>query len=157
MGRVSEKNSCFRTKRQICEDITFVLNAPMSWGSQHAVIAQALWVWSEFDGKYHGCRYWSQSAWSNRQTIKGLRHDHAVPKKLLIGRMKELRTVATVELVQDVLERNCIGVVVTLDEDRLLSRSGLQASMPPNSDDDPFSRYRAAGITIRQADSDSAI
>lgn len=156
MARIPERNPRFRTKRQICEDVAHILNAPLAWGTQHAVIAEALWVWSEFDGKYAGCRRWSEKAWAMRHVVKELRHDHAVPKKLLIERLKRLTSTATVNDVEEVLQRYCIGVVITRDEDRLLNRIGLQSCLPDGCDDDPLARYRAADIALRASPTDTA-
>lgn len=150
MGRIPESNPRFRTKGQICQDVCYVLNAPIPWGTQFAVVAEALWVWSEFEGKYRGCRQWSKSAQGKFTDERELRHDHAVPKKYLIGRLAERRGSATVERVRLLLDAHCIGVVITRDQDNLLTKKGLRASMPPGWDGtDPLARYRAAGIALK--------
>lgn len=148
MARIPERNPRFRTKDQIASDLAVILNSPVSWGTQHAVIAEALWVWSEFDGKYAGCKNWSIRAWANRRNIKGLRHDHAVPKKVLIAQLRELAGHATPEKVRDLFNHFCIGVVITLEEDRLLTKKGFNSALPAG-ETDPWSRYKAAGISLR--------
>ncbi len=155
MARIPEKSPRYRSKSQICEDLAHVLNTTVSWGTQHAVIAEALWVWSEFDGKYQGCKNWSEGAWAARLNTKVLRHDHAVPKKILIEHLTKLIGKATSNSVCEILERLCIGVVITKDEDELLTRQGLRSKLPDGKLD-PWSRYRRAGIIIRRACDSSA-
>jgi hypothetical protein len=147
MGRIPEKNPRFRTKEQICADVAVVLNAPLSWGTQHAVIAEALWVWTEFDGKYDGCRVWSESAWASRSSKKELRHDHAIPKALLVEQLRLLRNKASVEDVREILDQN-VGVVITKAEDAILTGCGLRSNLPVNEQFDPMSRYRVASINV---------
>src|SRR5205809_3353602 len=62
VGRVSQKHPRYRTKEVIVNDIAFVLNAPLSYGSRWAVLRDAAWVWTEFHGKYKGCPYWTKMA-----------------------------------------------------------------------------------------------
>lgn len=152
MARVPERNPRYRTKEQICGDLATLLNAPITWGTQFAAIGEALWVWSEFDGKYSGCKYWSKNAWSLKSDRKELRHDHAVPKKVVLERLEALRGDATSAKVRKVFDAWCIGVVITRDEDATLTRCGLRSRMPDNWDEkDQWSRYRAAKIAIRWA------
>src|SRR5690606_35099406 len=54
-----------RTKERIAQDIAAVLNAPADWLSpraKNAVLKNAIWAWTQFDGKYKGCKTWSQAA-----------------------------------------------------------------------------------------------
>jgi hypothetical protein len=149
MARIVEKNPRFRTKRRIAEDVAFVLNAPLSWGTQYAVIAETLWVWSEFDGKYKGCKYWSERAWARRDDkTKMLRHDHAVPKKILIAELRKLSGTATPDQIERLLGSYCIGVVITKEEDDLLNDNGHRSTLP-GEELDPWARYRKAGIVLR--------
>ena len=54
------------------------------------MLSEATWVWTEFEGKYHGCEYWSEAAWKLQDQQKMLVHEHAVPKSLVIQRLLEL-------------------------------------------------------------------
>jgi hypothetical protein len=151
MARIVETNPRFRTKVQICSDVACVLNAQLSWGTQFAVLAEAFWVWSEFDGKYSGCRFWSVNAWKQQHELRSLRHDHAIPKKVLVERLIQLRGDATETSVHKVLESWCFGVVITKAEDDRLTSFGLRARMPSDWDlADPWARYRHAGIALRK-------
>ena len=153
MARIPQKNERFRTKEQIVTDVVHLLNAPVSWGTKHAVIAEAFWVWTEFDGKYEGCRFWSQSAWVARKEAKHLRHDHAVPKKVLFEELRGMEGRATVPGVRQLFESWCIGVVITVAEDARLTKMRLRAAMPLGWDrSDAFARYVRAQILLKAHD-----
>ena len=95
MTRIATTSDRHRSKAQISRDLATVLNSGLHWGTQHAVIGQAAWVWSEFNGKYDGCQYWSPAAWRIRRQKQRLMHEHLVPKKLLIERLRTLQGRAT--------------------------------------------------------------
>jgi len=151
MPRIPERNGRYRTKQEVCEDISTVLNLPLRWGTQYAVLADACWVWSEFDGKYDGCAYWSRKAWAARDSRKHLRHDHVVPKQLIVQELKAIRGKATPKRVRQVLAKWCVGAVITIDEDRRLTKLGLRARMPDDWNGiDSWARYTLARIALRK-------
>ena len=156
MPRIPESNPRFRSKAQICADLSRLLNLKVSWGTQHAALAEACWVWSEFEGKYAGCLRWSQKAaktWKAHRTTKDLRHDHIVPKRLIISRLKKMLGTATPEKVKGVLEKWCMGAVITRDEDRTLTSLGLRSKMPDGWDrKNALARYQLASISLRSSD-----
>jgi hypothetical protein len=145
MARIAEQNRRYRSKDQICEDVAFILNAPLCWGTKFAVLAEAVWVWSEFDGKYKGCRYWSRCALREEDT-KRLIHEHAVPKSVIIEKLEKRRN-STPASVRGILSTYCIGVVITKKEDQKLTDQGFRKIMPEAWDrKDIWARYRRAGI-----------
>ena len=158
MARISEKHPRFRTKRQIAEDVAFILNAPVTYGTKFAVLHEACWVWTEFDGKYKGCRYWTKAAILARAVDKKakLKHEHIVPKKVVINALLELPD-KNADSVYAIMDRFLIGVVVTPEEDAVLS-GAHSATMPPEFFDptspcfqDPwlrYSPYRAYGLEV---------
>ena len=149
MPRIPEKNRRFRTKDEICRDVAFILLAPLAYGTKFAVLADVVWAWSEFHGKIDGCPYWSEAAWLAKSKPRGLMHEHVVPKKVVIDKLLSLEAPSTEE-VRDVLDRFCIGVVVTREEDARMTRLGLRSEMPENWDGvDPWARYAKAGIALR--------
>lgn len=113
MGRIREGHRCYRTKDEIVRDIVFVLNAPLAYGTQEAVLRNACWVWTESDGKYDGCAYWSKAAKTQellyvKQQLDGLEppkveriHEHIVPKQIVCQLLRELSP-ATPEAVRDI-------------------------------------------------------
>lgn len=64
---------------------------------------------------------------SRRIAKKGLRHEHTVPRMVLAKRIIE--NDLTMEKIYELLIRHCRAVVVTKEEDQLLSKHGLK-SMP---------------------------
>jgi hypothetical protein len=67
-----------------------VLQSSLSYGTKHAVLAEVVWVWSEFDGKYTGCPHWSRAAAAAREAGEKARsfvHEHVVPKRIIIERL----------------------------------------------------------------------
>lgn len=148
MAKGSRNRRRHRSKEDICRDVAYVLAAPLTEGTKIAVLNDALWTWSEFDGKIDGCRWWSEAACAIRENRKQLIHEHLVPRKVLIERLLELEGPAT-DNVARVLQQ-CIGVVITKDEDRLLNMHGLRSKMPKDcSEDDQLGRYRFANIAVR--------
>ena len=155
MVRLSVNNPRFRSKEQIAADVAFILTAPISYGTKYSVVSQACWAWTEFDGKYFGCRFWSKKALvqAKKTLKKDLRHEHLVPRKVLVAMLMEV-VEPTPEKVRELLDQFCIGVVVTKAEDELLSK-GLRSRMPREFDDpqhedyrDPWLRYRRCGIAV---------
>lgn len=150
MARISEKNPRFRSKDTICRDLAQVLNADLSYGTKFAVVSEITWVWSEFDGKHQGCKYWSSTALRSRLPNKHLVHEHIVPKKVIVNSLMN-EVGRTPERIYDFLERFCIGVVVTKDEDTALNSAGLRSKMPEDWDgEDPWARYKAVGIQVEK-------
>ena len=148
MGKIPEKNARFRTKEQIVADIVVMLKANITYGTRYAVLADVAWVWSEYHGKYGGCRYWSKRALGMKDNTKTLCHEHIVPKKVIIDKILALKS-PTKPKVNEILERYCIGCVVTRDEDKKLIKAGLRSAMPGNWDGvDPWARYKNVGIKV---------
>lgn len=149
MPRIPQSNPRYRTKAELCSDLAFVLNSNLHYGTKHAVLAEATWVWTEFDGKYDGCEHWSEAAWAFRGQPQNLIHEHVIPKKLVIERLLKLVS-PTASSVQQILESYCKGVVITREEDTRLNRLGLRSKMPSDWDEkDVWARYTVAQIVRR--------
>jgi hypothetical protein len=149
MPRIPTKNPRYRTKSELCRDVAVVLNSSLHYGTKHAVLSEATWVWTEFEGKYHGCEYWSEAAWKLQDQQKMLVHEHAVPKSIVIQRLLELSN-PTADLVNQLLVSYCKGAVLTREEDARLNGLGLRSRMPDDWDEqDVWARYAIAGILLR--------
>lgn len=72
-----------RSREQLVADATVALSTALSVGSKYALLDNILWTWSNLDGKYDGCRWWSEAALRARDA---LRHEHAIPRRVLIER-----------------------------------------------------------------------
>ncbi|MWJ26727.1 hypothetical protein GPM19_00645 [Halomonas sp. ZH2S] len=152
MARISEKNARFRSKETICNDLARVLSADLSYGTKFAVVSEITWVWSEFDGKHKGCKYWSSKALQSGLPYRELVHEHIVPKKILINSIiNDIEN--SPQKIYGFLQRFCVGVVVTRDEDFLLNAAGLRSKMPENWDGrDPWARYSEVEIRVEKLD-----
>ncbi len=148
MGRISKSNPRYRTKSEICADVAIVLNSKLHYGTKYSVFDNVLWVWTEFEGKYKGCEYWSKAALQLGEDEKRLVHEHAVPKKILIDMLMQHPS-PTADSVRQLLQNYCKAAVITKAEDAVLNRLGLRSKMPSDWDrKDPWARYKAAGIVL---------
>ena len=84
-------------------DVVFALTSrregKLSVPGQRSILRAVMSAWTEFDGKYKGCRYWSQLAIGvmlqhtragKRGWKKRFCHEHVVPKECV---MKMLRSI----------------------------------------------------------------
>lgn len=150
MARISEKNPRFRTKDAMCKDLSKVLNADLSHGTKVAVLNEIFWVWSEFDGKISGCKYWSKKAKKEYEINKKVKliHEHIVPREVLRKMIFDMDS-PTPKSLKEILSKYCIGVVVTKEEDEALDALGLRSEMPENWDgSDAWARYKMANIIL---------
>ena len=132
------------------EDIAKILSAQdLSYGTKFVVLADATWVWSEFDGKYTGCKYWSIAA-GEAKSDKDRCHEHVIPKKCIILKLFELDS-PTGESVYKILDTYCVGAVITRAEDKKLTKAGFRFSMPPDWDKiNVWARYLHADIKMKE-------
>ncbi len=159
MVQIKSGNPRFRSKEDIAEDIAFILRAPVKYGTKFAVLAEAMWVWTESTGKYEGCPYWTPLAMAvyavnrmrKRGKYHGLRHEHVVPKRVVMDMLESLET-PTPEAVHAICEKFLHAVVVTVEEDSFLNLD-YQSTMPAEFEDltsehyhDPWLRYRRCSI-----------
>ncbi|MCZ2128631.1 MAG: hypothetical protein LC099_12805 [Anaerolineales bacterium] len=71
-----------------------------------------------------------------------------MPKNIIIDRLVNLSAPSS-KSVEGVLQRFCIGVVVTAEEDQRLNKLGLRAKMPEGWNGvDPWARYAEAKIEV---------
>lgn len=89
-----------------------MLAAPLSFGTKYAVLDDALWKWSEFYGKHDGCPYWPVEGRKIGGPAKALRHEHLIPRSVLIAELMAKPPEAA-EALMVWLNRHCPGVVVT--------------------------------------------
>src|SRR5271156_3630567 len=130
MPRIADKNLRYRTKSELCNDIAFVLNSSLHYGSKYAVLSDATWVWTEFEGKHVGCEHWSEAAWNIRARLKErpnpLVHEHVIPKGIVIERLLRL-PIKTADSVNELMVKYCKGAVITKVEDDCLNSHGLRS------------------------------
>src|ERR1035437_10067596 len=157
---ISKTNPRYRTKEDLVRDMTYVLKAAsLSYGTKYAVLEDASWTWTEFDGKYHGCAYWTEKAHAQRLQVsksemsKYFRHEHAVPKAVAAKMLLDLK-LPTEEQVKEICDKFLVGVVVTIEENAVLNRADGRTMPPeffdPSSDKfhDKLLRYKVNEITV---------
>lgn len=107
-----------------------------------------MWVWSEFNGKHQGCKFWSEKALSSGLQNKHLIHEHLVPRKVLMNKLFS-EVIPDKQNIFEFLDTYCVGVVVTKDEDNMLNKIGLRSEMPSDWDNkDPWARYKKVAIKV---------
>jgi len=155
---MKSKSKNHRTKEEMAKDVLAALNAPMSYRAKEVVLSDVFSAWTEFEGKYKGCSYWSEGAWQLRYECnwkKNVRHEHGIPKKVLKKQLLSLEN-PTEEKVADYLDCFLIGVVVTIEEDKSLNerfKSEMPQAFWKKGQEyylDVFARYKLCGIKVGQ-------
>lgn len=129
-----------------------ILDMDLSYGTKFCVVSEIIWVWSEFNGKHKGCKYWSEEAlrvWSvQKPSVKELVHEHLVPRKVLIHKLFN-EVEHEQNKIYEFLDKFCIGIVVTKAEDKALNNAKLNSKMPDDWDNkDPWARYTAINLRV---------
>lgn len=165
--------SIFREKGVIAKDIfTIINNNELHYGTKYYCVHNAIGIWTELDGKFEGgvekkgCPYWSENALKVVREIKDrsqikklLRHEHIVPRIVLIDRILGIPphgkniTCWTAQEIEDFLNRFCIGAIVTKDDDDKKLNLLHKKCMPENwnwdtPSPDPWARYRLSEVVV---------
>lgn len=117
------------------------------------MLSVLIWKYTEADGAKLGNRFWTQEAldfYESEKTLKGLVHEHTVPRKALMDHMLACPS-WTEEALGSFLSRFCFATVVTKEEDKRLNEAKLVSSMPAGwgfESGDPFARYNAAKLSL---------
>ena len=138
------------TKRELAQDVVHVLRSPLHRLTKQKVLNFAAWRWTASHGKYRGCKYWTRAAIQHFRlhAKKGLRHEHAVPRKLLVEIL--FRMVDPQEHdVFELFDRLAIGVVITIDQQQRLDAQ-YKTTMPPEFDDEQSADYRNPWLRFKQ-------
>lgn len=159
--KYNKKNELYRDRDEMIQDLFYLFNCKdISDGSRMALINNILFEWTEYHGKFVGCKLWSRSAlelWSINRSDKGLRHEHIVPRnivrEILIGKYYEGNL--NPDIIRKIFLKYLIGVVVTKKQDELLTDLGYKQIMPDEfyikgnpSYQDEWLRYRIIGHDI---------
>ena len=147
MAKISTKSDLFRERKEIIADVTFALNTQqLHFAAKRAVIDQAIWVWSEYEGKYSPTLFWSPKARTAKRKGLPIIHEHPVPRQVVRDKLFELKNPTAVKVAK-VFRSYCLGAVIAKSEDECLNKNGLRSKMPPDWDGrDVWARYRAIGI-----------
>ena len=100
-----------------------------------------LWERRTGKGKDHCAQFRSKATIGVRRHSGNLRYDHSIPFTCLQDQLLRLPEV-TCDSVRQVLERHCVAVLITKDEEDHLNRQGLGKRMPAGwTGADPLARY----------------
>jgi hypothetical protein len=127
---------------------------------------RAIWAWTERFTKYDQQRLpWSDNAKvllkdniklkeknKKLKRYKGLRHEHMVPRKVLIEKIKNLKNKDEAS-IREILVKYSHAAIITKDEDDVLNSKKLNNTMPEGKDD-IWSRYDACGIVFDKSERD---
>lgn len=159
MKKIASHNE--ENKKKIAKTIAVIFddNNDIPKYIQKMLLEKLIWATTENNDqgekkKYFGQPYWSAGAikqlFENKATKQknnsNLIHEHAVPKKVLIEKIENLKT-KNQENILNVLTKFGHAVVVSKQEDICLSLNGLRSKMPKNSSD-IFARYKTVGIEL---------
>jgi len=130
----------FRSKETLIHDLNFILNcSEVHSGTKFAVLAETLFMWTEnYNEKFVGCPFWSKEAIEHyirerdsgknqMESLKGLRHDHIVPRVYFRKILLESEVCITEQLLWELFNNFLYGAIVTKAEDHKLSTK----DMPP--------------------------
>ena len=59
---ISAKNPRYRTLEKLAEDMAYVLNSPLAYGTKYAALYDVCRLWTQVNGKYRGCPRWTELA-----------------------------------------------------------------------------------------------
>jgi hypothetical protein len=135
--------------------VSLALKSKLSRAAKYAVLKDAMWTWTELEGKYQGCQDWTPLAFAlhhaNRKAKKkprdGLRHEHSVPKSVVFDILCALKNPTPRPFSES-------ADVVTVPEDLMLNqfRSTISPKFhDPASPDhlDPWLRYKRCNVPWR--------
>ena len=100
--------------------------------------------------KYQAARFVSNTGLNSMGEKWGVVYDHCVPFRVLQDKLLCLDSPEPLSIRQ-VLEQYAVACLITKDEDRLLTRIGLNNKMPePWNETDVLARYKTAGIDVTE-------
>lgn len=154
--KVKSHNPKLKEKLAIALADRFRKGSPVDDHFKNADIKMASWVSERSDEgklvKYVGQPYWTKAAIEHYKSngIKGLRHEHAVPRKLIIKLLEVCNK--SQEEIFSILDNLVHAVIVTKEEATLLDQK-YKASTPSditisNEINNVFSRYIAMNIKV---------
>jgi hypothetical protein len=145
-------------KRKLAAAIAdrFRNESPVDDHFKNADLKMAPWISERSDErklvKYLGQPYWTKAAIENykQHRTKGLRHEHAIPRKLLIKLLEE--SDKSKEAIFSILDNLVHAVIVTEEEAKTLDQK-WKSEMPigfeiTNDINVIFARYKEANINV---------
>ena len=129
-----------------CKDVEASGMPPSAW--KKALREPIFFLWEQYRKKKHeSARYRSIAIGTPVIVMKGIVYDHAIPINIIIEML--MQSDKKLETIENILNNYVISVLITDDEDRLLSKSGLRSKLPADCGLDGWrARYESVGIEI---------
>lgn len=161
MAKLSPNNRKYMTKEEMVKTIITLHRlheeSLIPAATSYIFLDHILWAWTEFEGKYEGCLWWSDAAYSlyksrvglpKSKREAGLTHEHVVPKEVIRKSIFKLLDDGCAEgELYKFMETHLIGCIVTKEEDNLLNEAGFRKSLGvPLTAKSTWNRYDTLNI-----------
>ncbi len=165
MSNYNEKNIFINVIYELLNGESF--NNDLGRIIQLKLLRNTIWQWTGRNGKYDGCKIWSEKAYNlfkqndNKKNLN-LVHEHIIPIKLLLNEIINLKTKEQISLFLD----KANGACILREEDSILNKNGYRSNMPENLKDksilnytleDEFARYINSGIKLVNTETEELI
>jgi hypothetical protein len=147
------KHLSARTRLELITETVAYCRKVVAMGMPASCYSKALrepihFLWDRIGTKYQSAKYASEEALALEKGKGLVVFDHAIPFRY---QLKELISIPEINTfaVKSALEKYGVAVLITKEQDRLLTSLGLQRSMPKDWDGiDPLARYKMAKIDL---------
>jgi hypothetical protein len=144
----------YKNKEEVALLISDILNSNSASYLHFICLEHLIWAATERSNngvkrKYFGQPLWSKNAIqrvfdnieNNIDPIKGLTHEHTVPRKIIINLIKALES-PTKENILSILDNYAFAAIITNEEDLLINDNKLRDSMPEEEIGSFLDRYK---------------
>lgn len=105
-------------------------------------------LWDRIGAKHQSARYATEEALAAERGLGLIVFDHAIPFRYQLEDLISMSEI-TPDAVRSTLNKYGVTVLITKEQDRLLTSLGLQRNMPNGWDGlDPLARYKSANIPL---------
>lgn len=142
-------------ENELIELAQFVIKSNFSLKLKRETLGLVCWKFSELNGKYDGVKYWSKNAKKLRENntktkkyFSGLRHEHVVPKKVLIEKLLSDYFNKSIKEIRNFFRDFCFAAIITKEEDNKYLKKYKQ-EMPIEFNwkkDQVWLRYEKTGL-----------
>lgn len=150
---MSSRNLPIETRLNLIAEAVAYCRKVAAMGMPASCYSKALrepihFLWDRIGTKHQSARYATEEALATERGVGLIVFDHAIPFRY---QLEELISISelTPDAVRSALVKFGVAVLITKEQDRLLTSLGLQRNMPNGWDGvDPLARYKAAEIPL---------
>ncbi|SDJ86037.1 hypothetical protein [Sediminibacillus albus] len=160
MARLSKNNRKYMSKPDMIKSLVKIYElysrSEVPLANVHILLDHFLWGWTEFEGKYKGCKWWSENAYNqfinSKKETAGLIHEHVVPRNVIRVKFLEmLDNGCNEEELYRFLYQYLFACIITKEEDHLLRNSGFKNQLGQELHKETiWYRYEQAKIKVKQ-------